>query len=475
MRHLSVATGYASTARKVSRCHIPNFWRSLRFHHTNMAGVKVSTLLPLLFGLLAVRIGLVTTSPPAVADRWLARVEGNALTVERTTSIPGPLADLHRGSPYLEPESLEDALRRQGAAAADCSLRKFEVELILICEYALPLASDPTDAYILLPDLRLLDFLSAAPVQTALPLTVVSSGRLETSDVITALPADPLIARTPSGSALRAHFALLGLRTLKVTVEATMLPGETAPFFSNPLSPVQTAPQYVPSAAAWLALLIALLAGCFAVLSAWTARARFTICPSLWHPDLRRLPPVLRPLIVRLVLLVNWVLRRQWLILNHLAGGGLTLLGAQWLFLGWQLARAYNTSGELPPGFVDLLTGIPLAGLADTVNWPGWPFLTVGLGVGMIAIGAGMLRWRRGARIVLNGALAAALMGWLLVWPRLLLFPVVLPFQLDLTFWLGLLALAALVWLVRTFSHPALRYLYATDGELPQCNDPYSR
>jgi len=129
----------------------------------------------------------------------------------------------------------------------------------------------------------------------------------------------------------------------------------------------------------------------------------------------------------------------------------------------WYLVKIYSHLDELRLILGHPLADIPLTGLLEVLLWPGWPVIAAFSGVGLTAVGIGLLARHELARLLVAGGCVALLGGLILLWPPLLLAPPLVPAQLTLVFGLGLYALMALASLVRGLTHPQFRRYYLAD------------
>ena len=409
-------------------------------------------------------------SPPPpgfgwVSDTWLATVEVPRVVIERRVEISANLAPLLRGSPALAPASLDAALMGGGAAEAQCRILDDLPSLAISCLYQhrLPKPAASGLRRLPLPDDALLGFLAELPVESAQGMHIRTRGRAAIPGVFAALPASKQQSGQTGSFVLR-RYSLTSLSELLYEGEVRLPPGELPPTLD--IQPVSAGflPRYLPGAASWLALGFALVAALFAVTLVFPVRARLPLEPAMWHPDLRRIPRLLHWLAILLARLIHWI-RTSWpRLLNSLLGttlvgtGGLALAGA------WNLARLDGDLTELQWTLNQLLAGLPLPIPTEALLWPGWPIALALLGAGAAVVGIGLLARRQVARLLMAGLVVALLGGHILLWPRLLLAPLLAPFQLELALGLGTSLLLTLAVLARALTHPQYRRYY---GDMP--------
>lgn len=226
------------------------------------------------------------------------------------------------------------------------------------------------------------------------------------------------------------------------------------------------APTLVPPAATWITLLLALFIAITAASFLLPVKARLPGRPRLWEPDLDRIPLFLRWLVKILVEVVNW-LKLNWpRLLNSLIGSALILFGVQIVLFSWGLARI---QGWVSGWTIDLggsLSWVPIEGLVGLIQRTGGLISTALFGALVLATGIGLLARVRLARLFTLGAMATFFGGSILLWPSLILAPIVLPFQLEMVMVLGAMSVFVSTVLIRWFIHPQFRryYMRMMDG-----------
>lgn len=226
------------------------------------------------------------------------------------------------------------------------------------------------------------------------------------------------------------------------------------------------APNIVPPAAAWISLLLSLFIAITAVSYLLPVKARLPGRQRLWEPELDRIPLFLRWLIKILAAVVNW-LKVNWpRLLNSLIGSSLIIVGGQLLLLAWSLSRTQVWAVRRTMDLGGSLFWVPLEEITDLFQRPGGIITSALFGALILITGIGLLARFRLARLFTLGTMAALFGGSILLWPSLILAPVVLPFQLEMVMVLGVGAIILLATLIRCLIHPQFRryYMRMTDG-----------
>jgi hypothetical protein len=404
--------------------------------------------------------------PARLNDSWQLRVEGNIVLVHREITMDNTLADFLRGSPALEVNALEHQLLSSGASNVECRVADTQIRLVLICQYQMPVLSHDLHmavAQITLPDNSLFAFLANVPVVAAQGIHITTRGGVIVAGPLASLPATQL-QQYGNGNYLVHRYEVTSLSRLTFVSEQRFSPG-TPVSVENEAAVITFLPRYFPRSSAWLASGLALLMALLAVRFIFPVNARLPLTPQLWTPDLSDLPAFARWLLQLIVRLVNGI-RQNWpRFLNALLATGLLLLGIQLLMFTWSLARLFDTKEEMFVSLNDLLGGLPLAGLVDTLLWPGWVFVMAFLAATNLALGISLLARRETARILVVGAGIFALAGHLFVWPHLLLSPPFVYLQLELLLTGGGALLFCLALLTRGLTHPQFRRYYLGEGQ----------
>ena len=401
-------------------------------------------------------------------DSWRLTVpeDGDAagFLVERQLTFEDELAPLLRGSAAISPRSFEESLEDGGARNVACQQVDGGGVIRLSCRYWSQLLAKANGWRVPLPAYSPLAPLSELPLSTAQGLRITSQGAVNYPGTMVALPAS-YSQEYANGGFSRHTLQLNSPSGFSVYSETFIPPGNPPAAADSEPGPITLVPARVPESAAWLALLFGLVAALAAIVVLLPVSARLPREPRLWHPDLSRVPVLIRWLAVLLVALVNW-LRQNWpLLLNSALAVTLLLWGAQTLFLTWSLARVFGRGApwvDLPPAWSVLL---PLGDALALIQKPAGLLLLGLFGLLLLATGFGLLvRWRP-ARIALLAVLLATMGAFILLWPRLILAPPLAPLQLELVLGFGSLFLFALVFLARWLGHPQFRRYYLRMAE----------
>jgi hypothetical protein len=404
--------------------------------------------------------------PARLDDSWQLRVEGNIVFVHREIALDSTLADFLRGSPALEVTALEYQLMSSGASDVQCRVKDTRISLVLICQYQMPLI--PHDihmsvAQIALPDNSFFAFLTNVPVVAAQGIHITTRGDVRVTGPLASLPATQ-IQQYGNDDYLIHRYEVASLSRLAVVGEQRFSPGTPVSVENEP-AVVTFLPRYFPRSSAWLASGLALLMALLAARVIFPVNARLPLTPQLWTLDLSDLPAFARWPLQLIVRLVNGI-RQNWpRFLNALLGTGLLLLGIQLLMFTWSLARLFDTKEEMLVQLHDLFGELPLAGLVDTLLWPGWIFVLSFLAATSLALGIGLLARRETARILVVGAGIFASAGHIFAWPHLLLAPPFVYLQLELLLTGGGALLFCLALLTRGLTHPQFRRYYLGEGQ----------
>lgn len=424
------------------------------------------TLLIPLFLLLACRRSNeadLPATPTDVHDTWSAVVESDEVAVNRRVEIGDRLVTLLRGSPAMAPSSLNQALLESGASSADCRLFDDGQNLAFACDYRypLPLGDGFATRQLPLPDDSHLSFLASIPIEMAQGIRVEAFGRISLAQgVFARLPVAEKFTAANGGFVLR-HYSLASLSELAAYAAVYLPPGHNGVW---PLLPVASAgflPNYLPRSSAWFAFVLALAAALLAIAFLFPAGVQRLPDPGVpglpvWELDSRRKPFFLR----WLVRPVNWLCPYWPRLLNAALGLALTGLGGQLMVTAWGLARLYDEAEQLRLVLHHLTATFPIAGLFQTLLWPGWAFTAALAGILLVALGLALLVRRQAARLLLAGMTITLVGGVILAWPHLLLAPAFFPLQLELFLTAGIGLLLMLALLARALTHPQFRRYY---------------
>lgn len=396
-----------------------------------------------------------------VRDTWLATVETPAISVERRVEISPDLAALLRGSPALTPTSLKAVLLGGGASDARCRTLDDLDNLAISCHYHYPFPDSDGSAVqrFPLPDDALLDFLAELPVELAQGIHIKTKGQVKISGVFTIVPASER-QRDDNGGLFIKRYSLASLSELLVDGETRLSPGDLpATVESQPVT-AGFLPRYLPGPANWLAFGFALVSALAAIGCIFQVGARLPLEPQVWRPDLERTPRLLRWFVILLARLINWI-RRSWpQLLNGFLGTVLVGIGGFALAGAWNMAKLYNDLDSLRWMLNRMLSDLLLPISFDTLLWSGWPIVIALLGAGLVVIGVSLLARREMARLLVAGLVIATIGGHILLWPHLLLAPLLVLVQLEMGLGLGAGLLLTLALLARSLTHPQFRRYY---------------
>jgi len=413
---------------------------------------------------------LIMPAVPVIHDTWKIHLPedrgATAMLIERWIVIDAAQADLLWGSTAGNPASLVLALEKSGARNSQCQQNDNQAGLSFYCRYQSPLAADGHQLRLALPDSRIMAFLVDIPVETAQAIFIQSSGQVSVEGFLTMLPST-YHYQYVNGGYNQQTFHLQSFSSLIVSGELFIPPGNLPAGVSFEPEWIAFAPNYMPAAAAWLALVFALFAALVALILLLPVGARLPRRPRLWQPDPDRYPFFLRWLVRLAAAVVNW-LKQNWpRLFNGLVSLVLIGWGGQLLFLVWSIARVDGLLGSNPLPDSGLLSFLPAGDLVALLQKPGGLILMGLFGAGLVATGLGLLARARPARLLVVGALLALIGVTILLWPRFILAPTLFPFQLELVWILGGSILYLLVMLARWLMHPQFRryYLRITESQ----------